>query len=251
MSDLLKNALPQATDPVKEKIEQYSRRIAEEDALRFGLEDAVTKKAIADATNDSQESPQDSLIFLVAAMGKLTGSLSPELCKEDHGLFMLRSAKIEELAVVAETILIGWEAITEKERASIKPTRWFSFTQPKNNPAQLIDLKIETVRKFREQMSKLRKKPAEIHQEAVDHVKRLLLYERKDYQELQNNLAQISKQAQLEQKRDHWSELAKKLNQAGTDLKEALERIDKECADKALQQIQDSDNGSRLPQNKR
>lgn len=225
---------------------------AEEQLTAEGLLEEMeldTERHVAGLPSEMPDNRRQQIVQLINGMGKLVSCMSAEACKEDHATFIQAVAKVKELATSADSLLIVWEMAIKEQQVEPRPgllSRLAGLLFERTNKAdRRRELELETINRFRDQIDRLRKQPGEYYEAAIQHVKRMLLYDRADYQEAQRTIVRSSKELEQEQDRQGPSKIYYKIAESIKGLREMLARIDAECYDRALQQIQDSDNGPR------
>lgn len=203
------------------------------------------------------EQRRQRIVQLIEHIAPLVASLSAELCKEDHGRFMTVAAKVEEAAIIIEANITELEATAGDGQMPARPGTLLRFIALFHNRAQQLvqayahlsrqrDRQLEALGRLRKQLAALRDRPVRVHQEAVDHVKRLLLYEDSRVKDLQRLLGDTSEALAIAENKNYYSDRSKALRDAVAALKEQMPRLEAEAADKALRLIQESDNGKRV-----
>jgi hypothetical protein len=217
---------------------------------RSGLADDV------DLFPPTVEQRRQRVVLLIEQIAPLVASLSAELCKEDHGRFMTTAARVEEAAIIIEANLTELEAGLATGEMPARPgsllrlmalfwERAARLVQAYASLSRQRERQLETINRLRRQLADLRERPQRIHAEAVEHVKRLILYEDSRVKDLVRLLGDTSEALVTEDRKSRHSDRAAALRRAIESLKEQMPRLEAEAADRALLRIQESDNGKK------
>lgn len=204
---------------------------------------------------DSLEQKRERVERMFDNVAALVSQLSPELCKENHGGYMVLSAKIEQLCLCIQARLVSLEHDVSTQEIPDVPLMVRLLRLFTDRARRIIHARAERIRKrdadaavirsWRELISTERVRPAKIHEEAVQHVKRLLMYDDQRYLQLPTAVQQTSAALRVEEQKNYYGERCKALREAVAALQAQAPLLDKEFYDKALQKVQESDNGPR------
>ncbi len=203
----------------------------------------------------SAEQRRQRIVRLFEELAPLAAQLSEELCKEDHGRFMTMAARIEERAIIIEANLTELEASLNNDDAPARPSRLLKvlalFSERVRRLVQAYvhisrqrERNLETISRLRNQLEDIRRRPQRLHDLAVEHVKRILLYDDERYAEIQKRIAKAADQLMAAERSNHYTH-AQELREATDSMKAQLNRLSEELSERALLQVQESDNGPR------
>lgn len=231
-------------------------QLSDDDVLADDVAEAFPETGFPESIQLPEEQ-RHRIVQMFSVLAPLAASLSDELCKEDHGRFMRQAARIEALCIRITAELIALEAVILAQPQPLRlgwVYRLIAIWRGQVREVSMLagrkddrEKQLAALRQYGSMLSEIRDRPARIHAAAVEHVKRLLMYEDERYKRVEQLIWETDQELKQAKSRDYFqkAELLKAIL-AGYNAK--LEQMEQEWRDKALQKIQESDNCPLRPQ---